>query len=180
MNAKWGRGRGGNGKDKDMNELQLERWKKLSIGLARSYSDLTQARRDKLVSEVEECIDWVVCNGLDTVGDWDGGVQYGKGWHERHESVGTRVDTYLWDNRYEFERENKHGVEVVRGRFGDMLSACVRAGFDMAVAPSGGVVGFTVGDLRSVFDGTIPDWIAEHFDDPAALLAAGHDEGVWL
>lgn len=162
-----------------MNELQLDRWKKLSIGLARSYSDLTKARKEKLISEVEECIDWVVCNGLETVEDWDSGI-YENGrlaWG----SASTRVDDYLWDNRYEVERENKHGVEVVRGRFGDMLSACVRAGFDMAVAPSGGVVGFTVGDLRDIFEGAIPDWIADQFaENKAALLAAGRDEAVWL
>lgn len=48
----------------------------------------------------------------------------GAGWHE---SAGTRVDAYLWDNRYEFER-NKNGTSGgdVRGRFGDMLAACVR------------------------------------------------------
>ena len=159
-----------------MNELQYQRWQQMSLGLARSYSDLTPARKKKLMEEVEECIAWVVCNGLETVEDWDSGVQ-----HERYESAGTRVDTYLWDNRYEFERENKHGLEIVRGRFGDMLSACVRAGFDMAVAPSGGVVGFTVGDLRDVFYGEIPDWIADQFaENRLALLAAGRDEGVWL
>ena len=50
----------------------------------------------------------------------------------------------------------------------------------MAVSPSGGVIGFTVGDLRDIFDGSIPDWVAAHFEDPAAVLAAGRDEGVWL
>ena len=164
-----------------MNELQYNRWKQLSLGLARGYADLTPARKAKLLDEVECCIDYVVCNGLETVEDWDMGVRYGNGFHERHESVGTRVDAYLWDSRYEFEREYKNGnIEVVRGRFGDMLVACVRAGFDVAVAPSGGVIGFTVGDLRDIFDGTIPEWVTEHFEEPAAVLAAVRDEGVWL
>ena len=43
------------------------------------------------------------------------------------------------------------------------------------------MVGFTVGDLRDVFDGEIPDWIADQFaENKPALLAAGRDEGVWL
>ena len=43
------------------------------------------------------------------------------------------------------------------------------------------VIGFTVGNLRDVFDGNIPDWIAERFaENRDALLAAGRDEGVWL
>ena len=162
-----------------MNALQLERWNQVSLGLARSYTDLTPARKAKLLAAVEDCIEWVVCNGLETVEDWDAAV-YENGQLVEY-SASTRVDDYLWDNRYEFERENKHGVEVVRGRFGDMLTSCVRAGFDMAVSPSAGVVGFTVGNLRDIFDGAIPDWIADQFaENKPALLSAGRDEGVWL
>lgn len=163
-----------------MNAMQYERWKELSIGLARSYAKLTPRRRQKLLKEVENCIVWVVCNGLDTVEDWDHSVHVEESLH--HESAGTRVDDYLWQHRYEFEREYRNGeVELVRGRFGDMLSACVRAGFDMAVTPSAGVIGFTVGDLRDVFGGSIPDWIADQFgENKGALLAADHDVGVWL
>ncbi|WP_298434900.1 hypothetical protein [Ottowia sp.] len=163
-----------------MNALQYDRWKELSIGLARSYGALTPRRRKLLLEEVENCIDWVVCNGLDTVDDWDGTVR-GDG-NLYYEAASTRVDDYLWQHRYEFERTYRNGeVELVRGRFGDMLSACVRAGFDMAVAPSAGVIGFTIGDLRDVFDGDIPDWIADQFGEhKPALLEAGRDEGVWL
>lgn len=51
----------------------------------------------------------------------------------------------------------------------------------MAVSQSGGVVGFTVGDLRDIFDGTIPDWIADQFtENKTALLSAGREEAVWL
>lgn len=164
-----------------MNELQLERWKQLSAGLVRSYKSLTQRRKEKLLEEIDNCIEWVVCNGLETVDDWDSGVKYGPQWYEHHESASTRVDTFLWDNSYEFERSYRNGnIEVVRGRFGDMLTACVRAGFDMAISPSAGVIGFTVGDIRDIFEGTIPDWIAEHFDDPGALISAKNEEGVWL
>ena len=163
-----------------MNMLQYERWKALSIGVARSYGALTPRRHKLLLEEVENCIDWVVCNGLDTVDDWDSSVRINERLY--YESAGTRVDDFLWQHRYEFEREYRNGeVELMRGRFGDMLSACVRAGFDMAVAPSAGVIGFTVGNLRDVFDGNIPDWIAERFaENRDALLAAGRDEGVWL
>ncbi|MDI9689729.1 hypothetical protein [Burkholderia cenocepacia] len=163
-----------------MTALEYEHWKELSIGLARSYRTLTPKRSKLLLEEVEDCIDWVVCNGLDTVEDWDRSVRADSGLY--HEAAGTRVDDYLWQHRYEFEREYRNGeVELVRGRFGDMLSACVRAGFDMAVAPSAGVIGFTIGDVRDVFDGSIPDWIADRFgENKHALLTAGRDEGVWL
>lgn len=161
-----------------MNELQYERWKQLGLGLARGYRNLTAARQAKLLDEVECCIGYVACNGLETVEDWDCPVERdGIRW----ECAGDRVRDYLWDGRYEFERQYKNGnIKLVRGRFGDTLTACVRAGFDVAVAPGGGVIGFTVGDLRDVFDGPIPDWVAGHFEDPAALLAAGRDEVAWL
>ena len=57
-----------------MNALQLERWNQVSLGLARSYTDLTPARKAKLLAAVEDCIEWVVCNGLETVEDWDAAV----------------------------------------------------------------------------------------------------------
>ena len=164
-----------------MEQLQLERWNQLSAGLARSYRSLTARRKAKLLAEVANCIDWVVCNGRETVADWDHGVQYGAKWHERHESASTRVSNFLWDKGFEFERRYRNGnIELARGRFGDMLTACVCAGFDMAVSPSAGVIGFSVGDIRDIFDGTIPDWIAEQFDDKNALLSAARDEVVWL
>lgn len=162
-----------------MNELQLQRWKQLSLGLAKSYKNMTPARKGRLIAEVDNCIEWVVCNGLETVNDWDSSVTAdGIQW----DCAGTRVDDFLWDNRYEFERNYKNGsFKLVTGRFGEMISACVRAGFDMAVAPSTGVVGFTVGNLRDIFDGMIPDWIADQFaENKPALLNAGRDEGVWL
>lgn len=163
-----------------MNALQYERWRQLSIGLARSYRTLTPQRQKLLLEEVANCIDWVICNGLDTVDAWDSSVR-GKG-HLYYEAASTRVGDYLWQHRYEFERMYRNGeTELIRGRFGDMLSACVRAGFDMAVAPSAGVIGFTVGNLRDVFDGLIPDWITDQFgENKRALLEADRDEGVWL
>lgn len=162
-----------------MDATQFAHWKQLSLGLARTYQNLTPRRKAKLLEEVENCIEWVVCNGLDTIGDWDNGVKidgrYG------HDSVGTRVDEYLWESRYEIERKygRRGRVELVTGRFGQMLSACVRAGFDVAVAPSGGVIGFTVGDLRSIFDGALPDWVSNFFVPPVDA-ATPDAEGVWL
>lgn len=161
-----------------MNQLQLERWKQLSLGLARSYKSLTPARKAKLLEEVDECIEWVVCNGLETIVDWDSAL-YEAGRLVKY-SAGSQVDDYLWDNRYKFEKRNSNGnIELVTGRFGTMLASCVRAGFDMAVSPSAGVLGFSVGNLRDIFDGAIPDWVAEHFE-PDALSGADRNEGVWL
>lgn len=157
-----------------MNKLQLKRWKKLTLGLARTgYPNLTARRQKKLLAEIENFIDSITyCHELKDICDWDGnkGTVY----------VCDELSSYLWENRYEFDRERKGWCEPVLGRFGQMLSACVRAGFDVAVCPSAGVIGFTIGDLRDIFGGTIPNWIAQQFEEPAAISAAGRNEGVWL
>lgn len=161
-----------------MNQIQLDRWKQFSLGLARnSYPNITPARREKLLAEVEDCIEYVVCNGLDAINDWDV-ADYRDGRLYEY-SAGTRVSDWMWDNRYEREVEDRKGnVEVACGRFGTMIICCVRAGFDVAVSPSGGVLGYTIGDVRNIFDGGLPDWVKEFFTD--SLDSASDNESVWL
>lgn len=157
-----------------MNKQQLQRWKKVSIGLAKNaYPSMTPARRKRLIAEIKEFIATVTYNfDLDQIEDWDGnrGECY----------VCDELSDFLWNNRYEFERERKGWTDVVQGKFGNTLSCCIRAGFDMAVAPSAGVIGYTAGDLRRIFDGRLPGWITARFGDPSALVLAGDHEGVWL
>jgi hypothetical protein len=60
-----------------------------------------------------------------------------------------------------------HGTDRQYARWdehwGARVRCCVRAGLDMASAPSAGVVGFTVGDLRRMYRGHIPDWLNWQF-----------------
>ena len=44
-------------------------------------------------------------------------------------------------------------------QWGSPVSCCIRAGLDTAVAPSGGVVGFTIGDLRKMYPEGVPEWV---------------------
>lgn len=157
-----------------MNADQYNNWKTLSLGLgAHGYPTLTPARRAKLLAAIEDCLQEVACEGLDRVGTWDSGVRIDERcWSE---SVSSLVNDYLDAHRYAVGEPG--GVR--RGRFGTMLMACVRAGFDVAVAPSGGVVGFTVGDLRRIFDGALPDWVAGWFS-PALAPSVPSEAGVWL
>jgi hypothetical protein len=61
------------------------------------------------------------------------------------------------------------------------VSSCIRAAFDVAVSPSAGVVGFTVGDLRKMWNPKpIPQWVLQYFPSPDAVLVACDDEDVWL
>jgi hypothetical protein len=59
------------------------------------------------------------------------------------------------------------------------VKVCIRAACDVAAAPSAGVVGYTVGDLRQMWSPRpIPKWVESWFAEP--LAAAGNDEAIWL
>lgn len=44
-------------------------------------------------------------------------------------------------------------------QWGGAVCCCIRAGLDMACAPSGGVVGFTAGDVRKMYPEGVPEWL---------------------
>lgn len=151
-----------------MTEQQYARWMRLSVGLARSgFQNITRKRRRRLVSEVSDAVDWIACNGIETIECWDSGPDY----------VCDRMNTWLYDNGHLHYRCSDDAER--RNRFADHVSCCVRAGFDIAVAPSAGVIAFNVGDLERACRGRIPKWVREWFDPPLPLDAPKH-EGVWL
>lgn len=58
------------------------------------------------------------------------------------------------------------------------LICTLRIAIDLYIEQSGGVVGYTIGDLRKVFDGNIPDEIASIFEGD--ISKADDQAGVWL
>jgi hypothetical protein len=74
-------------------------------------------------------------------------------------------------SRYERERE----------RWVDPVSCCVRAGLDVAVAPSAGVCGFTAGDVRAMYPEGAPSWLKAFFapGDVIALYPT-RIEGIFI
>ena len=44
-------------------------------------------------------------------------------------------------------------------QFTGPVRCCIRAGLDVAVSPSMGVMGFTAGDLRRMYPEGVPDWV---------------------
>ncbi|HIH2744846.1 TPA: hypothetical protein ACYLN4_000512 [Burkholderia lata] len=152
-----------------MNKKQLGRWYQLSIGLARhSYPEITEARRNKVETAVKNFIlnmeSW---HELNDIRSWDG--------HPGKVYICDEMSNYLFDNRWEFD--GKHGTRDTR--FGTMVACCVRAGFDIAVEPSAGVLGFNVGDLRKIFPRKLPKWVQEFFAEPIDV-SVPDTEGVWL
>jgi len=61
---------------------------------------------------------------------------------------------YYYSDEYGTKAEERHYEQFV-----SPVVCCIRAGMDLAVAPSAGVPGFTAGDLRKMYPEGVPDWI---------------------
>lgn len=48
-------------------------------------------------------------------------------------------------------------------QWGGPVRCCIRAGLDVASAPSAGVCGFSAGDIRKMYPEGVPDWVKEFF-----------------
>lgn len=82
-----------------------------------------------------------------------------------------------WSLPYEDEKPGVY--DKARDRWCGPASCCIRAGLDVAVSPSAGVVGFTVGDLRKMYPEGVPDWVKEFFESDQ-FDAATDNQAVWL
>lgn len=152
-----------------MTPLQYRRWYDFARRMAlRGFPNATPARRMKIAKEVRHIL-WILEDHIGEFNDWDQGPLY----------VCDEVDRLLSEN-YCHERWLKNGEVQERGnRFFNQVQCCLRAGLDIASAPSAGVLGFTVGDLRAMYPLGLPKWTTEGFTSPiTADTPAG--TGVWL
>uniref|UniRef100_A0A6M3JCV3 Uncharacterized protein n=1 Tax=viral metagenome TaxID=1070528 RepID=A0A6M3JCV3_9ZZZZ len=62
-------------------------------------------------------------------------------------------------NPYYWEDISDEQFEKRDEQFCDPVKCCIRAGLDMAVEPSEGVIGFMAGDIRRMYPEGVPDWI---------------------
>lgn len=51
------------------------------------------------------------------------------------------------------------------------MRCCIRAGLDMAAEPSGGVLGFTAGDVRAMYPEGVPEWMFDGAMDVVEVSA---------
>lgn len=148
-----------------MTDLQYTRWREFATKLAHhGWPNATEARKKKIAAACEDFIDWYA-DCKETVSSWDG--------NEHGVYVCDDLSTFLYDNFHvpELEVDKQTRMEM-------QVSCCVRAGLDMASEPSFGVVGFTVGTLRAMYNGTIPHWITKEYEE--ALNDLDDDRPIWL
>lgn len=129
------------------------------------------------------------CNGdYAHMKDWDHSDRYdyvsetkwgnGKVTHYRHQGTHPylcdEVKRYIWEQQ-DYGRLSEHSVLATK------MQCCVRAGADVAVAPSAGVLGWTAGDLSAMWaPRPLPQWVRNYFTDDFDITTAPAKEPIWL
>lgn len=149
-----------------MTKVQLNRWKRLAFGFAKTLN-ITTERKNKLVLDIEDFFDFRIDSEYKKILDWDG----------------DESEFYLCDEVDDFFSKYKHyhyRTDKEKGnKYFHQLSACIRAGFDIAVAPSAGVVGwFTKQNCVDIFKGRVPKWFSEGWRTPFNEIP--NDKYLWL
>lgn len=147
-----------------MTQEQYDNWKDFTTRMgATVYKNLTLKRKEKIKSQIANYFQWRdFQNDWPDILDWDGnGDDY---------FLGEAVDEFFDEYRHWSRKEGCY-----TGKFYNQITCCIRAGFDMAVKQSGGVLGFSVGDIRQMYDGNVPLWVTpNHFNNEP------NDTPIWL
>lgn len=154
-----------------MTYKQYQRWWGFSLRMARrGYADLTPARREKLVNEV--------------IGFFDEfGVAHEHWQIITHWCMPFKVDGYsycLTDevcNAFEQYMTQRMTKNEDWGKFHTQATCCIRAGFEAAVKPDGGVVGFDVGDIRRMYPRGLPGWLCHGYP---GIEQQPDNMGIWI
>ena len=149
---------------------------------ASAFPCATAARQQKIAEEVKNFF-WTKYDDdpirIEKIIDWDNCPTFECGGRTHHDyCVGDETSEFL--SRHYHERCGRRGRCEPRGnKFENQVSCCIRAGLDRASSPSGGVLGFTVGDLRRMYPEGLPGWVVEGYEPPITAETPD-DAGVWL
>ncbi len=149
-----------------MTNEQFTHWEEFATRMAEHYPDAPETRKSEIVEKVKEYFWW---------------RHYQDDWHGIRDWDGNGDDYFLCDAVDEFFdniRLDDETEELNIDTLFNQVICCIRAGFDVAVKPSGGVVGFTAGDIRQMWDGEVPNWVKEFWEDPFDEIP--DEEDVWL
>lgn len=141
---------------KRMTDEQYLRWKDTAIRMAKKCTNGTEKRKTRVLEEVERFFYWrEFQHDWHEVQDWDG--------NETEYSLAEEVDDFF-DEHIHWNR--KEGC-YTGGKFYYQVVCCIQVAFGLAVKPSlGGVVGYTVRDIRNIWDRDVPNWVKDGWDAP--------------
>lgn len=126
----------------------------------------------RLYGLVSECLDRFHCNESWPIFiDWDNSERHpdddgtvGFDWRHPRELLCDEVKRFIWDCQEVGELPN-YGDADKESRMEVLLICCIRAGCDIASAPSAGVYGWTVGHLKKAWHPRkVPKWVTEPYD----------------
>ncbi len=164
-----------------MKPEQYEHWKDFAKRMARAamFDFKRGPSREWIEAQVANFFDlWETVPGrTEHLHDWD---TWDRGW----EGPGEKIADYLECEHPGLSRAERDQFDSGRKIFGrdkweyldwkterwretweNPVICCIRAGLDMATEPGGGVVGFTVGDLRRMYPDGFPDWLQAVFEE---------------
>ncbi|GAH59039.1 unnamed protein product, partial [marine sediment metagenome] len=155
-------------------EIIKQRFKDFALRMAKSCFYKRECKGKKeLISEVEGYLNYL--KNYQVLG-WDAELI---GVRDNGEKVKDAPLCNDFDDYFDSYRG--HTGDFNLNKLGSNIACCIRAGIDVANPDNwgGGVIGFTVGDLRKMYPEGIPDWIKANYknwkeDD------LSDDESIWL
>jgi hypothetical protein len=179
-----------------MTEEQFRRWATFAIRMAhRGWPHIPRKSRKLVARAVKEVLREVRHDyPLSDVGDWDGYYRDEDGrLVDKKCIVGDAVQTteegfnpYYWEDGKSYRGRSSRN-ERWYDTYWVRVNCCLRAGLDLAVSPSAGVLGFEICDLRRMYRGNIPTWINDGRwvnqkgeQDIPDLNVGKCEVGIWL
>ena len=136
-----------------MKHITTQRWREFTKAFI-NYMPATDARKVKLLKESEYFIDkFTDENEPDETWDMYVGDAFTETFEHYLDHIFVRTSD--WTGGYYKDKPNYFII---------ILECALRSGINAASEDSvGGVIGFTVGDLKKMFGGEVPDWVARHY-----------------
>lgn len=158
-----------------MNRVQYKRWKDFAIRMAQkgwSVREVMQkVHQDSVIPAVEnffEHMAWDYKDDVIRIESWD---DTRRDTSQRDYYGHYLIGPYVCDivsghlenyNPFYYEgEESDKAYEDFDERWCGRVRCCLRAGLDLAVEPSAGVLGFTKGDLERMYPEGVPKWIRD-------------------
>lgn len=131
-------------------------------------------------------VHWDYSKGDQCVGDymdsWEcDETPYFRGMFERREETRILIDENCLDacvNPHWIDHLVELATAQWQRQFWSPIACCIRAGLDMATSIGGGVLGFSMRDLRRMYPEGLPRFVTRHYS--AKMHRVADHEGVWL
>lgn len=183
-----------------MNRVQYRRWKKFAIRMSqKGWSDRQVKGKTHqtivipAVANFFDSLEWNHKTDIIRMESWDDTrMDCSKKDYYGHSLIGPYVcdivsemlgeyNPFYWDGE-----EKDKAYESWDEKWGSRIRACIRAGIDLAVEQSAGVLGFTKADIERMYPEGVPKWIQKGWikgkngERPVMWDEIETEEGIWL